>query len=166
MPPVKRIRTLAVVLVALTSLTACGGEDGTTEAAPPVVASTAASASAPEPGASATTALPEAGSRGAVDAAKLCEQADAAKKKLVTLLAEAFSGTEPDPGEVQKVMADLGKDLTAIGANGGTSEAAAAMKEYGTELPKSAAYEDPSEAPNAAAAEKAGEKVDAICAKA
>ena len=166
MPPVKRIRTLAVVLIALTSLAACGSEDGSTEAAPPA-AGTSASApasSGPASSAAATSAPAQAEPSGGATA--LCQQADEARKKLTTLLAEAFSGSQPDPAKVQKAMADLGKDLTEIGSKGGTNEAAVAMKEYGIEVTKAAATGDPAEAPNAAAVEKAGERVDAICAKA
>jgi hypothetical protein len=166
---VNRFRTLAVVL-ALTSLTACGSEDDTTATAPPVAASSTASAPAPATSATsagtATEAPPEAGTRGGVDTAALCKEADEAKKILVTVFAEALGGGEPDPAKVQKAVADLGAKLTAIGTKGGSSEAGVAMQEYGAELTKASKEADPFEASNSAASEKAGERVDAACAKA
>lgn len=165
----KRFRTLAVVLAltSLSSLTACGSEDAPTVAVPTGAAAPAASASAsaPAPAGAATSAPASTGTSGDADAAALCKQADEAKKILVTVFAEALGGTEPDAAKVKKAVADLGAELTRIGKSGG-GEAAAAMTAYGAELTKASKEADPFEASNSAASEKAGERVDAACAKA
>ncbi|MDP9794106.1 hypothetical protein J2S43_002618 [Catenuloplanes nepalensis] len=142
-----------VFCVSVLALSACGGDDSTTETD---AAAPAPSAAAATTGAPAASEAPAAA--GASDK-EICEAAvastNAFKKEMLDAVA---AGKEVD---TKKAWSDLAGTLAV--AEGGTSDVAEAAQVYATELKTAAAAADPVAAGESPSFGKAGTDFDAAC---
>jgi hypothetical protein len=150
------MRVVPAVLIGVFSLalTACGGEDAPTAAAP-----AATTAAAP-----ADAADPAAPAASSADDKKLCAAAEKAGKDMKTELIKTLQAAEgePDAAAMGKVLVGLADDLNKAAA-ASDSKVGTALKTFAAESEKAGSAANPETAADNPAYEQAGKDVRLAC---
>ncbi|MFI7070675.1 hypothetical protein [Micromonospora sediminicola] len=153
-----RIFPVVLACVAVTALSACGGEDSSTRA------DSAAASAAPTPASSTPSTAPTSAAAAATVGEKdLCTSAKKINDEMKAKLVTAMQSSGDTNAQLAKILKELGGKVSALVATAGDGPAATALRQFSVEVTKAAAAPDPVTAADNPTMAKAGEDFNAAC---